>query len=76
MRISYGQSSILRCTIQLAYDRFFTKFSQSNEIQQAVARTDMINRRNEIRAIMDDSGFNYEEARTIQSGGFLETVIE
>ena len=76
MRISYGQSSILRCTIQLAYDRFFTKFSQSNEIQQAVARTDMINRRNEIRAIMDDSGFNYEEARTIQSGGFVETVIE
>ncbi len=76
MRISYGQSSILRCTIQLAYDRFFTKFSQSNEIQQAVARTDMINRRNEIRAIMDDSGFSYEEARTIQSGGFVETVIE
>ena len=75
MRISYGQSSILRCTIQLAYDRFFTQFSQSNAIQQAVARTDMINRRNEIRAIADDSGLSYDEAQTIQSGGFVETVI-
>ena len=28
MRISYGQSSILRCTIQLAYDRFFTSFNK------------------------------------------------
>ena len=44
MRISYGQSSILRCTIQLAYDRFFTKFSQSDEIQQPVAVGDIINR--------------------------------
>jgi len=75
MRISYGQSSILRCTIQLAYDRFFTQFSQSNAIQQAVARTDMINRRNETRAIADDSGLSYDEAQTIQSGGFVETVI-
>ena len=61
--------------MQLAYDRFFTEFNQTNEIQQAVANTDMINRRNEIRAIADDSGLSYDEARTIQSGGFVETVI-
>ena len=53
MRISYGQSSILRCTIQLAYDRFFTEFNQSNEIQQPVAEGDIINKSNDVFA-----GFN------------------
>ena len=48
MRISYGQSSILRCTIQLAYDRFFTEFNQSNEIQQPVAEGDIINKSNDL----------------------------
>ena len=27
IRISYGQSSIMRCSIALAYDRFFTDFT-------------------------------------------------
>ena len=30
MRISYGQSSILRCSIVLAYDRFFTSFDKKD----------------------------------------------
>ena len=60
MRISYGQSSILRCTIQLAYDRFFTEFNQSNEIQQPVAvaspiaNNDILNRSIERRTLVDD----------------------
>ena len=49
MRVSYGQSSILRCTIQLAYDRFFTSFQQSNERQSAIDRGDMINRSEDIK---------------------------
>ena len=53
MRISYGQSSILRCTIQLAYDRFFTSFNQTDEIQQAIDRGDIINKSNDVFA-----GFN------------------
>ena len=53
MRISYGQSSILRCTIQLAYDRFFTEFNQTNEIQQAIANSDIINKSDDVFA-----GFN------------------
>jgi len=48
MRISYGQSSILRCTIQLAYDRFFTEFNQSNEIQQPIAEGDIINKSSDL----------------------------
>ena len=42
MRISYGQSSILRCTIQLAYDRFFTSFNETDEIQQAIDKGGII----------------------------------
>ena len=53
MRISYGQSSILRCTIQLAYDRFITSFNQNDEIQQAIANGDIINKSNDVFA-----GFN------------------
>ena len=54
MRVSYGQSSILRCTIQLAYDRFFTSFHQSDERQQAIDRGDMINRSKDIKNTTDD----------------------
>ncbi len=54
MRISYGQSSILRCTVQLAYDRFFTEFNQTNEIQQAIANSDILNRSIERRTLVDD----------------------
>ena len=54
MRISYGQSSILRCTVQLAYDRFFTEFNQTNEIQQAIANPDILNRSIERRTLVDD----------------------
>ena len=49
MRISYGQSSILRCTIQLAYDRFFTSFNQNDEIQQPIDSGDIINKSKDIK---------------------------
>ena len=54
MRISYGQSSILRCTVQLAYDRFFTEFNKTNEVQQAIANSDILNRSIERRTLVDD----------------------
>ena len=30
----------------------------------------------EVQAIMDDGGYNQEEASILASGGFVETVIE
>ena len=30
----------------------------------------------EVQAIADDSGLPYQDAATIQAGGFVETVIE
>tara|TARA_B100001778_G_scaffold142848_1_gene117364 strand:+ start:241 stop:1074 length:834 start_codon:yes stop_codon:yes gene_type:complete len=38
MRISYGGSEVLRCTVQLAYDRFFTEFDKSNIVENAEDR--------------------------------------
>ena len=60
MRISYGQSSILRWTVQLSYDRFFTEFNQTNQIQQPIpeaspiANNDILNRSIERRTLVDD----------------------
>ena len=38
MRISYGGSEVLRCTVQLAYDRFFTEFDKTNMVEIAEDR--------------------------------------
>ena len=35
MRVAYGDSNVLRCSVQLAYDRFFTDFNY-NDTNQAV----------------------------------------
>ena len=37
MRVAYGDSNVLRCSVTLSYDRFFTKFSYE-ETNQSVER--------------------------------------
>ena len=34
MRVAYGDSNVLRCTIQFAYDRFFTSFTQGTKSKE------------------------------------------
>ena len=36
MRVAYGDSNVLRCSVQLAYDRFFTNFNYE-DTNQAIA---------------------------------------
>ena len=36
MRVAYGNSNVLRCNIQLAYDRFFTDFGYTDTYQVPV----------------------------------------
>ena len=36
MRVAYGDSNVLRCSVQLAYDRFFTNFNYT-DTNQAIA---------------------------------------
>ena len=36
MRVAYGDSNVLRCTVQLTYDRFFTNFNYEDIRKQVV----------------------------------------
>ena len=36
MRVAYGDSNVLKCSVQLAYDRFFTDFGYSDTHQVPV----------------------------------------
>ena len=55
IRISYGQSSIMRCSIALSYDRFFTDFT-SFQSTIPVASGDLINTSKDIKnSIADDT---------------------
>ena len=38
MRVAYGDSNVLKCSVQFAYDRFFTKFNY-NDSNRAVLNT-------------------------------------
>ena len=57
IRISYGQSSIMRCSIALSYDRFFTDFT-SFQSSIPVASGDLVNNskdiKNSVTAVADD----------------------
>ena len=39
MRVAYGDSNVLRCSVQLAYDRFFTEFNytDTNQVVEGTA---------------------------------------
>ena len=38
MRVAYGDSNVLKCSVQFAYDRFFTRFNY-NDSNRAVVNT-------------------------------------
>ena len=46
MRVAYGDSNVLRCTIQFAYDRFFTSYTKRADQKRAVLNSvdDVINK--------------------------------
>ena len=39
MRVAYGDSNVLRCTVQFAYDRFFTAYTKKGEHRQFAVQT-------------------------------------
>jgi len=59
MRISYGGSEVLRCTVQLAYDRFFTEFDKSNIVENV-----------EDRGIISNVPLYKGNNQTVPSGSF------
>ena len=43
MRVAYGDSNVLRCNIQFAYDRFFTRFNYDETNQAVLTNPNPIN---------------------------------
>ena len=45
MRVAYGDSNVLRCSVQFAYDRFFTEYTQKGDHKYAVLNSpnDVVN---------------------------------
>ena len=39
MRVAYGDSNVLRCSVQFAYDRFFTSYTKKGEHRQFAVQT-------------------------------------
>ena len=48
MRVAYGDSNVLRCSVQFAYDRFFTNFNY-NDTNQAVLNQPSVVNSNDIQ---------------------------
>ena len=36
MRVAYGETNVLRLSVQLAYDRFFTKFNYDDSLSAVI----------------------------------------
>ena len=43
MRVAYGDSNVLRCNIQFAYDRFFTRFNYDETNQAILSNPNAVN---------------------------------
>ena len=43
MRVAYGDSNVLRCNIQFAYDRFFRRFNYDETNQAVLTNPDPLN---------------------------------
>ena len=68
MRVAYGDSNVLQCSVQFAYDRFFTNFN-SVDFNQAVLNTSngVVNSNDQVRTQGGQGGLPL--GKTTQRGG-------
>ena len=77
MPVSYDASNLLKCTVGMAYTRYFVEKAPAGIISRfANALGGAIERRRNVSALVDDTGLNRRDAAIIESGGFVETLIE
>ena len=80
--IKYENSAVLKMSVNFhidrysagrysSYDKYRGRYNNLKETFNQKRKT-----KAEIQAIADDSGLPYQDAATIQAGGFVETVIE
>ena len=75
--IKYEGSEILKLSVNFHIDRYAAgKFSSYDKYRGRYNDLKENKPKPEVQAIMDDGGYNQEEASILASGGFVETVIE
>ena len=80
--IKYEGSEVLKASVSMAFDRYsagkYSSYDRYRGRYNNLKETFNQKRKTkaEIQAIADDSGLPYQDAATIQAGGFVETVIE
>jgi len=57
MRVAYGYSNVLKCTIQFAYDRFFTTFNNTDIQKQVVNTSEGVVNSNDIKNTVPAGSF-------------------
>ena len=57
MRVAYGDSNVLKCTIQFAYDRFFTTFNNTDIQKQVVNTSEGVVNSNDIKNTVPAGSF-------------------
>ena len=72
IRISYGQSSIMRCSVVFSYDRFFTDFT-SYQSEVPVTNGDLINKSKDIKNSIAVSNEAVEGGYTISKENLKTT---
>ena len=76
MPVSYDASNLLKCTVGMAYSRYFIEDRPAGVIPRfANALGGAITRRRNVSALVDDTGLSRRDAAIIESGGFVETLI-
>ena len=77
MPVSYDASNLLKCTVGMAYSRYFIEKAPAGVITRFANALDRgLTRRRNVSALVDDTGLSRRDAAVIESGGFVETLIE
>ena len=77
MPVSYDASNLLKCTVGMAYSRYFIEKAPAGIITRFANALDRgITRRRNVNQLVDETGLSRRDAAIIESGGFVETLIE
>ena len=76
MPVSYDASNLLKCTVGMAYTRYFIEDRPAGVVPRFLNQLDSrLKRRRNVNALVDDTDLSRREAATIESGGFLPEVV-
>ena len=67
MRVAYGDSNVLRCNLELAYDRFITNFNYADTQKTVLNSSSGVVNSNDILSVTEQSKPQYEINRDRQN---------